>query len=161
MTWNLTRGKEFLPDFSLNELKQYATAEKKAQPRLRLLVALNRKEGKSIDQIADTAGLHRRAVHDILHRFEEHGIQAAESLPKSGRHNRLAVSQLKDLKKRLLKSPKASGFDEGFWNRCMVRQLIRRQYSVRFCKSWILQLLTRLGFSYKKTCAGNLAENFP
>ena len=137
MTWDLARGEEFLPDFSLNELKQYAAAEKKAQPRLRLLIALNRKEGKSIDQIADTTGLHRRAVHDILHRFEERGIQAADPLPKSGRHNRLAVSQLKDLKKRLLKSPKASGFDEGFWNGRMVRQLIRQQYSVRFCKSWI------------------------
>ncbi|MBS3056798.1 MAG: helix-turn-helix domain-containing protein [Candidatus Aenigmarchaeota archaeon] len=67
MSWNLARGEEFLSDFSLNELKERASAEKRRQPHVRLLVALNRKEGKSIDQISQAVGLHRRAVHDILH----------------------------------------------------------------------------------------------
>jgi len=48
MTWNLARGEEFLPDVSLDELKKQITAEKERQPRLRLLVALNRKQNKSI-----------------------------------------------------------------------------------------------------------------
>ena len=42
---------------------------------------------KSIDKIADAVGLHRRAVHDILHRFEERGLKAADGLPKPGRKN--------------------------------------------------------------------------
>lgn len=150
MSWDLARGKDFLPDFSLNELKQKASAEKDRQPRLRLLVALNRKEGKSIDRIADAVGLHRRAVHDILHRFEERGLTAAQTLPKPGRPKHLAEKQLTDLRNRLLQSPKANGFSEGFWNGRMVSKLISREYKVKYSKNWLPKLLKRIGFSYKK-----------
>ncbi len=150
MAWNLARGEEFLPDFSLDELKEQVAAEKERQPRLRLLVALNRKQGKSIDKIADAVGLHRRAVHDILHRFEKRGLKAAQALPKPGRPKHLTEKQLKDLRYRLLQSPKANGFSEGFWNGRMVNKLISREYKVTYSKNWLPKLLKRIGFSYKK-----------
>ena len=150
MVYNLARGEEFLPDFSLAELKKCVAAEKERQPRLRLLAALNRKDGKSIDQIADAVGLHRRAVHDILHRFEERGLKAAHSLPKPGRPKHLTEKQLLDLKKNLLRPPKASGFDDGFWNGRMVSSLVLKKYGVQYSKTWIPRLLKRIGFSYKK-----------
>lgn len=150
MTWDLARGEDFLPDFSLDELKQHAMAEKRKQPHMRLLVALNRKEDKSIDEIADATGLHRRAVHDILHRFEERGLEAANALPKPGRTKRLTTKQLKDLRKRLLQAPSKSGFEEGFWNGRMVQQLVRKQYGVHYCSGWLPKILAQLGFSYKK-----------
>lgn len=150
MVWNLARGEEFLPDFSLDELKEMASAEKRKQPHLRLLVVLNRKEGKSIDKIADAVGLHRRAVHDILHRFEERGLTAAQALPKPGRPKHLTEKQLTDLRNRLLQSPKANGFSEGFWNGRMVNKLISREYMVKYSKNWLPKLLNRIGFSYKK-----------
>jgi len=155
MRWDLARGEEFLPDFSLDELKEQVAAEKERQPRLRLLVALNRKQDKSIDQIAESVGLHRRAVHDILHRFEERGLSAAHSLPKPGRTPHLTKKQLQDLRKHLLCSPKESGFVEGFWNSRMIRKLVRKKYNVKYCKSNVPKLLSRLGFSYKKPRATN------
>ena len=150
MNWNLARGEDFLPKFSLNELKQHAMAEKRKQPHVRLLVALNRKEGKSLDQIADAVGLHRRAVHDILHRFEDRGLKAATGLLKPGRAKRLNVKQSMDLRKRLLQDPSKSGFDEGFWNGRMIQQLVRKQYGVDYCSGWLPKVLARIGFSYKK-----------
>jgi transposase len=155
MSWDLARGEDFLPDFSLNELKQKASAENNRQPRLRLLVALNRKDGKSIDQIADAVGLHRRSVQDILHRFEERGLRAAHSLPKPGRTPHLARKQLQDLRKHLLCSPKESGFVEGFWNSRMIRKLVRKKYGVKYCKSNVPKLMSKIGFSYKKPRATN------
>jgi len=150
MTWNLARGEEFLPDFSLDELKEQVAAEKERQPRLRLLVALNRKQDKSIDQIADSVGLHRRAVHDILHRFENRGLTAARSLPKPGRTPNLTRKQLQALRKDLLCSPKDSGFTEGFWNSRMIQKLVRKDYGVKYCKSNVPKLMSKIGFSYKK-----------
>lgn len=150
MTWDLARGDDFLPDFSLGELKQHAMAEKRKQPHLRLLVALNRKENKSIDEIADAIGLHRRAVHDILHRFEERGLEAANGLSRPGRPRKLTTKQLKDLRNRLLQLPKESGFEEGFWNGRMIQKLVYQKYGIRYCKSNVPKLLGRLGFSYKK-----------
>lgn len=150
MSWNLARGEEFLPDFSLVELKKMAAAEKQKQPHLRLLVVLNRKEGKSIDKIADAVGLHRRAVHDILHRFEERGASAAQGKPKPGRNKKLTAKQLQDLHDRLLQIPRQNGFDAGFWNSRLVKKLVERQYKVHYCKSNLPKLLSKLGFSYKK-----------
>lgn len=150
MFWDLARGKDFLPDFSLNELKQKASAENDRQPRLRLLVALNRKEGKSIDRIANAVGLHRRAVHDILHRFEERGIAAAQSLPKSGRIPHLTKKQLQDLRKNFLSSPKECGFDEGFWNSRMIVYFVKKKYKVEYTREHMTRLMAKLGFSYKK-----------
>lgn len=150
MTWNLARGEEFLPDFSLDELKEMTSAEKRKQPHLRLLVALNRKEGKSIDKIANAIGLHRRAVHDILHRFEERGLKAAQAMPKPGRPKKLTTRQLNNLRERLLQLPEKSGFAEGFWNGRMVQKLVSQQYRVKYCKSNLPKLLSKLGFSYKK-----------
>lgn len=150
MTWNLARGEEFLPDISLNELKKQIAAEKEWQPRLRLLVALNRKQNKSIDQIADAVGLYRRSVQDILHRFENRGLKAAKTLPKPGRPKKLTTKQLNDLRKRLLQLPKESGFEEGFWNGRMIQKLVHQKYGIQYCKSNVPKLLGKLGFSYKK-----------
>ncbi len=150
MSWDLARGEEFLSDFSLNELKQKALTEKRRQPRLRLLVAINRKEGKSIDKIADSIGLHRRAVHDILHRFEERGIEATETRLKSGRIPCLTKKQLLDLRKHLLCSPKECGFDEGFWNSRMIVNFVKKKFKVQYTREHTTRLLAKLGFSYKK-----------
>jgi putative transposase len=150
MVYDLARGEEFLSDFSLSELKQYVAAEKQRQPRLRLLVVLNRKEGKSIDQIADSVGLHRRAVHDILHRFEDRGISAAHALPKPGRNKRLNEKQLQDLRKKILKSPNKNGYGEGFWNSKMIVDLVKKKYKVTYTHEHVTRLLNKLGFSYKK-----------
>jgi transposase len=150
MHWNLARGEEFLPDFSLDELKEQIAAEKERQPRLRLLVALNRKQGKSLDEIANAVGLHRRAVHDILHRFEERGLTAAHALPKPGRTPHLTKKQLQELRKQILKPPKKSGFDEGFWNSRMIVALIEKRFKVKYTREHTTRLLVKLGFSYKK-----------
>ena len=155
MSWDLARGEEFLSDFSLDELKEQVAAEKDRQPRLRLLVALNRKQDKSIDQIADAVGLHRRSVQDILHRFEERGLNAARSLPKPGRTPHLTRRQLKDFRKYLLRSPKECGFVEGFWNSRMVVSFVKKKYKVKYTREHLTRLMTKLGFSYKKPRATN------
>lgn len=127
-----------------------AAKETKASVRGRLLVALHRKQGWSIDSIATSISLHRRSVHDILHRFIKRGIKAAESLPKSGRKKHLTSVQLKRLKSKLLKSPTASNFEGDFWNSKMVSELVRKDYRVTYTARHTTRLLSRLGFSYKK-----------
>lgn len=127
-----------------------AASKTKAAVRVRLLVALHRKQGWGIDSIANSVSLHRRSVHDILHRFVKRGLNAAESLPKSGRKTRLTNAQLKRIKHKLLKPPKASKFEGDFWNSKMVSELVRREYKVTYTARHTTRLLSKLGFSYKK-----------
>lgn len=150
MTWNLPVGEAFLLRVSVSHLKKLVANEINAAARVRLLVALHRKQGRSIDSIAESVSLHRRSVHDILHRFVKRGLKAAESLPKSGRRKRLTNAQLKYVKNKLLKSPKASKFESDFWNSKMVSELVRREYGVIYTGRHTTRLLSKLGFSYKK-----------
>lgn len=150
MTWNLPVGEAFLPRVSVSHLKKLAANEINAAARVRLLVALHRKQGWSIDSIAESVSLHRRSVHDILHRFVKRGLKAAESLPKSGRKKRLTNAQLKHIKNKLLKTPKASRFESDFWNSKMVSELVRRECNINYTDRHITRLLSKLGFSYKK-----------
>lgn len=150
MSWNLPSGEAFLPRVSTAEVKKLAAKTKRASVRTRFLVALHRKQNKSIDEIAEAVQLHRRAVHDILHRFMERGLSAAEPLPKSGRPRRLNARQLRDLQVRLLRSPQASGFNESFWTTRSVLALVKREYGASYTPQWMWTLLCQLGFSVKK-----------
>lgn len=150
MSWNLPVGEAFLPHVSISHLKKMAANETKAAVRVRLLVALHRKQGRSIDSIAESISLHRRSVHDILHRFIKRDLKAAQSLPKSGRKKHLTNAQLKRVKNKLLKAPTASNFEGDFWDSKMVSELIRREYRVTYTARHTTRLLSKLGFSYKK-----------
>lgn len=155
MVWNLPRGEEFLPDASLSELKQSMQAERQAKPRLRLLIAFHRKQGNSIDEIAQACGVPRRTVHGTLQRFVDHGMSAAHDGEREGRPRRLTDAQLRNLRQRLLRLPSANGFREGFWNTRMVLALVQRQYHVTYTREHMTRVLAKLGFSYKKPRATN------
>ena len=71
MVWCLPVGEDFLPDVSVGFLRERLAQEAGAKPRLRLLAALHRKQGWSLDDIADSLGLPRMTVSDTLWRFVE------------------------------------------------------------------------------------------
>jgi transposase len=150
MVWSLGKGDDFLPGVSVAELKRRIASEKKTKPRTRLLIALHRKKGEGLDDIADACSVPRRTAHGTLQRFQERGLDAAYSIKQSGRPRHLSPKQLRDLRKRLKASPQASGFYESFWTTRMVVDLVSRRYGVLYTPQWMWNLLRSLGFSCKK-----------
>ena len=150
MVWSLSKGDDFLPGVSVADLKRRISSEKKAKPRTRFLIALHRKKGEGLDEIADACSVPRRTVHGTLRRFQERGLDAAYSIKQSGRPKRLSPKHLRDLVKRLKGSPQASGFRESFWTTRMVVDLVNRKYHVLYTSQWMWNLLCSLGFSCKK-----------
>jgi hypothetical protein len=57
--WKLPKGDDFLPGVSIQELRRLYRVEKRAKPKLRLLCAIHRKEGKSIDDMAGYTNMKR------------------------------------------------------------------------------------------------------
>lgn len=155
MTWNLARGEDFLPRTSLSELKRRMKAEHDAKPRMRLLIAMHRKQGKPLDEISEACGVARRTVHATLQRFQDRGVNAAYPAQKPGRPKRLTQKQLQDLSQRLFKGPQNNGFHETFWTSRMVLALVQREYGVQYTSEHMTRLLAKLGFSYKKPRATN------
>ncbi len=145
MTWNLARSEEFLPHTSLTELKQLMRTETNAKPRLRLLIAVHRKQGKSIDEIAEACSVPRRTAHGTIQRFQERGVTASNAAKKEGRTPRLSKKQRTHLLALLEKgNPRTPS---RLWTSKEVLNLIKRKFNVTYTPQHVWRLLIACGFS--------------
>lgn len=147
--WNLPKGDYFLPKIELGELEDLYSNERKTKPKIRLLCAIHRKKGESIDEIVDATNLRRTTVHDILHRFGDKGIIAKDAVKQDGRPAFLTLKQRKGLVMYLEKRG-PPGNKGGLWTTKEVREYIRKKYRVRYTSVHVWELLQALGFSVQK-----------
>lgn len=146
--WNLPKGEDFLPGVSIEDLREVYRREQKARPKLRVLCAIHRKEGKSIDDIAGFTNMKRRTVHETLRRFVERGIEAKDSINQTGRPPKLTSKQRKKLVLRLEQGPPYN--KGGLWTTKEVRELIRKEFGVKYTHSHVWELLKAAGFSLQR-----------
>ncbi len=145
MSWNLARGESFLPHVSLQELKQNMAAETNAKSKLRWLIAIHRKQGKSLDAVAEASAAPKQTVVSILHRFAEKGPQAAHAVKQDGRPPHLTKRQrlrlLKILEKGNARAPSR------LWTSKEVLALIKKKFGVSYTPQHVWRLLVACGFS--------------
>ncbi len=146
--WNLPKGDDFLPGISIQELRGLYRKEQKAKPKMRLLCAIHRKEGKSIDDIAGFTNMKRRTVHETLRRFVERGITAKDSIKQNGRPPELTEKQRRKLIVMLERGPPYNR--SGLWTTKEVRELIRKEFGVEYTHSHVWELLKAAGFSIQR-----------
>lgn len=146
--WKLTKGKEFLPTISLGKLQVMYDKEKNAKAKLRLLGAVHRKRGKSIDEIAYLLSKPRRTIHGWLTRFQKRGIGGKDSIKQSGRPATLTLTQRKNLVKDLERGPPHN--PTGLWSTKELKDWLKRKYQVEFVHQHVWRLLVSLGFSMQR-----------
>ncbi len=145
MTWDLARGETFLPRVSVQELKNFMATETNAKARLRWLVAIHRKEGKSMDEIAESCAMTKSTVQGILHRFKERGKDAALAVKQDGRPPELTIKQRELLLNILDKgNPRVPS---RLWTSKEVLGLIKKKFGVVYTPQHIWKLLRNCGFS--------------
>ena len=146
--WKLTKGNEFLPNVSVKRLQEMYDEEKNAKAKLRLLSAVHRKRGKSIDGIAHLLSKPRRTIHGWLVRFQQRGINAKDGIKQSGRPATLTLTQRKNLVKDLERGPPHNV--TGLWSTKELKNLLKRKYQVEFVNQHVWRLLVSLGFSMQR-----------
>jgi len=146
--WTLLKGKQFLATFSVNKLQKFYDEERNAKAKLRLLSAVHRKKGKSIDEIAYLLSKPRRTIHGWLTRFQKRGIGGKDSIKQSGRPATLTLTQRKNLVKDLGRGPPHN--ISGLWSTKELRDLLKRKYRVEFVNQHVWRLLVSLGFSMQR-----------
>jgi transposase len=146
--WKLPKGEDFLPNTTLTQLENLYAAETRAKPKIRLLCAIHRKRGASLDEIAEITNLKRATVHSILQRFQQRGIQSKDAIKQTGRPAFLTIDQRKKLIMHLKKGPPKN--PSGLWTTKEVREFIKQQYGVEYTNVHIWELLKALGFSLQK-----------
>jgi transposase len=145
MAWNLARGEAFLPNVSVQELKQRMSAEPNAKSKLRWLIAIHRKQGKSMDAVAEACAAPKPTVQSVLHRFQEKGERAAHAVKQEGRPPELTERQRVRLVKLLEKgNPRTPS---RLWTSKEVLALIKREFGVSYTPQHVWRLLVASGFS--------------
>ena len=148
MAWHLPKGDEFLPKISVEDLRQSYEREQGGWPKIRLLVAIKRKEGQSMDAIAEQLQISRTAVNETLHRFEERGSSAKDDEKRSGRPRKLSQKQLKSIRTTLISGPRKG--TNALWTTRMIMDLVKREYGLVYTTRHVRRLLHQLGFSIQK-----------
>jgi len=145
---NLPKSEEFLPKTPLEELENLYAYEKRAKPKIRLLCAIHRKKGASIDEIAAITNQNRRTVHAILHRFQERGVNGKDAIKQTGRPAFLTLEQRRILVKQLERGPPRNR--TGLWSTKEVQEYIKKQYGVEYTSVHVWELLKALGFTLQR-----------
>lgn len=78
------------------------------------------------------------------------GKRALKAVPRSGRPPKLGRTHRAKLKRMILKSPKACGFDRELWTLPMVKELIEREFDVEYHADHLSKLIRGLGLSAQK-----------
>ena len=146
--WTLPKQKQFLPNVSLQRIKSLYAQEKHQKAKLRLLAAIHRKHGKSIDEIAYLLSSSRNTVYGWLRRFIKRGINAKDSIKQSGRPAQLTIKQREELVKILDCGPPYN--PSGLWTSKEIRSMIAKKFKRTYVKQHVWRLLVSLGFSMQR-----------
>jgi transposase len=148
MVW-LKKGGEFFPEFSKAQLKNLYEKEKTAKSKLRLLAAMKRKDGETLDAIAFSLEKPKTTIHDWLRRFENGSLQRVYDLKQPGKPSRLSKEQLKRLEKILEDTPQKEGLPFVMWTTNLVQYLLVKKFKVTYKVRHIRNLIRALGFTFK------------
>lgn len=146
--WTLPKKKEFLASTSLQRIKRLYSQEQHPKSKLRLLAAIHRKQGKSIDDIAYLLSTPRDTVYGWLRRFTARGINAKDSIKQSGRPAEITLKQRRELVKILERGPPHN--PTGLWTSKEIRALITKRYKRTYVKQHVWRLLVSLGYSMQR-----------
>lgn len=148
MVW-IKKGLNFLPDISKLELKKLYKSEKNVKAKLRLLAALQRKEGGTLDSIAFSLEKPKTTIHDWLKRFEQYGLDNIYDTKQPGKPTRLTKKQFDKLEKVLDDSPQNQGLPFVLWTTKLVQYVILKLFNVKYELWNVRKIVNKLGFSLK------------
>ena len=114
---------------------------------LRCHAILMRHRGLLSGTVASIVGVHANSVRGWVRRVEEHGIYGLLDKEYPGAVPKLDAEQKDRLKAIVEGGPESFGLDTGIWTGPLVREVILREFGVRYHVSQVRRILAQLGFS--------------
>jgi transposase len=144
------KGEGFLPKYTEGELMTQYQKEADPKAKVRLLAAILRKEGLTLQEISDRTKHPLTTVGDWLRRMYQEGISRRYSIKQPGRPRRLTEEELAELGSTLSQPPKEQGLSFMFWTTKLVREFILQRYGVSYKIRQVRNLLYQQGMSCQK-----------
>lgn len=121
---------------------------REAKAQLRLAAVKRVESGESPEFVAAGMGINRRAIYRWLEAYHYGGEDALKAKPILGAPPKLDAKQMAKLSRIVqTKNPLQLNFPYALWTVAMIRELIRRQFSVALSEVSVGRLMRRLGFS--------------
>ena len=143
-------GSKFLPNTSMSYLKKCHSKEKDIKAQIRLLCCIQRKQGKTFNEITQSLNIASATLSDWLLRIQNGGLKSRYDIKKQGRQCWMSAKQLEQLRKDLMQSPERHGFASTVWSTRMIVQYVKNKYGFSYVARSMQDLLHRIGFSSKK-----------
>jgi len=153
------KGEEFLPRYTEQELMALYQGEADPKAKVRLLAAILRKEGMTLQEISDRVKHPLTTVGDWLRRMYLAGVSRRYSIKQPGRPRRLTDEEVAELKQVLFRPPKERGLPFKFWTTKLVREFVWQRYGVSYKVRQVRNLLYRLGMSCQKPRPAHIKAN--
>lgn len=144
------KGNGFLPDLELNQIISSYKQEQNAKAKIRLQACIERKKGKTLEQISEKVHYPLTTVGDWLRRMHKQGIGRRYNIKQTGRPAWLNKEQKKELIKVLEEPPEKQGIPFRIWTAKSLAYYIGEQYKVVYKIRNIEILVHKLGFNFKK-----------
>ena len=122
------KGDQFLPDVSIDELRELHKKEKNTKAQGRLLAYIARKDGSSVRAIARSLNRSTTTIYDWLARAAD-GLDRLYDIKRPGPARRLTAEQLAELKADLIAEPQRHGFESGMWTGKLVIRHVLDKYA--------------------------------
>jgi transposase len=124
--------------FVQNNLKLYC--------RCRALIAFGYNKVPKKDVVL-SLGITRQALNKWIRLFKKSGIDGLRLGIGGGSESRLTKQQLESLSQIVLDGPEAHGFDTAIWTSPLIREVVIKEFGVKYDVSHIRRILDKLGFS--------------
>ena len=153
------KGNEFLPSMELNQIMGLYKQEKDAKAKIRLQACIERKNGKTLDQISEKVHYPLTTVGDWLRRIHEQGMGRRYSVKQTGRPAWLSKKQKEEIKSVLDEPPEKQGIPFRMWTSKCMTYYISEKYNVFYKIRNIELLVHKLGFNFKKPRQEHIKAN--
>lgn len=133
---------------AIRQLEQESLSQRnfKLYCRCRALIAFGYSNVPKRDVIL-SLDITSQALNKWIRLFKKSGINGLKLGVCGGSEARLTKQQLESLSQIILAGPEAYGYDTAIWTSPLVREVVIKEFSVKYDVSHIRRILNKLGFS--------------
>jgi transposase len=132
------------------EIQEHFSANEDARFVRRLDVIALICNGHALNYVAELFSINATTIQRWIHRLNEKGFQGLKDNPGRGRRPQLNDADRLQLKKDLIKSPKAFGYNQVRWDGKLLSYHLRLKYNVHLKVRQCQYLFKQLGFTLQR-----------
>lgn len=139
-----------LDHLTLEELHEQLERTEGNVPTQRVLAAIGRKQGATLDELAERHNVTEKTVRNWLDRFADQPLEDAPyDEERSGRPSKLTDEEKAEFLADLQESPEDFGYDRHAWYPVLAHHHLSEEYGVEYSLRHVYRLLEEAGLTYR------------